>query len=119
MTEYIDIAIKYALMLFSKTEWHALTILLLITSSVTETAKRAVFVGYTKVKRNQYIYATAFCVGAISGLCGIYFGSPLISTWFWITAGMIAGPLSNMLHWLTLGLVAWKFPKLAEALKGK
>lgn len=117
--EYIAIIKEYALLLFTKSEWHALIMLLLVTSSFTETAKRVFFVRMAKIKKKQYIYATAFIVGMAASIVGFFIGKQTISIWFWVVAGSIVGPLSNAIHWLTLGAIAWKFPKLAEALKGK
>lgn len=117
--EYINIIKEYALLLFTKSEWHALIMLILVTSSFTETAKRVFFIRMPKIKKKQYIYGTAFMIGAIASIVGFFIGKPSISVWFWIVAGSITGPTSNAIHWLTLGLIAWKFPKLAEALKGK
>lgn len=117
--EYIAITKEYALLLFTKSEWHALIMLLLVTSSFTETAKRVFFVRMAKIKKKQWIYGTAFIIGVIASIVGFFIGKQTISIWFWVVAGSIAGPLSNAIHWLILGAIAWKFPKLAEALKGK
>lgn len=118
MTEYINIITNYALLIFSKSEWHALLMLIFVTSAITETAKRVFFVRMNKGKKKQYIYATAFMVGIVAGISGAFIGKPTIPAWFWMVAGSIAGPVANMLHWLTLGLIAWKFPKLAGILSG-
>ena len=117
--DYINIFKEYALLLFTKSEWHALIMLILITSSFTETAKRVLFIRMPKIKKKQYIYGTAFIIGAIASIVGFFIGKPSIPTWFWIVAASIVGPVSNAIHWLTLGLIAWKSPKLADALKGK
>lgn len=117
--EYINIIKEYALLLFTKSEWHALIMIILVTSSFTETAKRVLFIRMPKIKKKQYIYGTAFMIGAIAGIVGSFIGKPSISIWFWVVAGSIAGPASNAIHWITLGAIAWKFPKFADALKGK
>jgi len=118
MMDYINIIIKYALLIFDRSEWHTLLMLIFVTSAFTETAKRVFFAKMNKGKKKQYIYATAFIVGLIIGIIGTFIGDPKISAWSWLIAGSIAGPIANMLHWLTLGLIAWKFPKLAEILSG-
>ena len=119
MIEYINIIKQYALLLFTSSEWHALVMILIIVSAITETAKRVFFIRMTKINKKRWIYGTAFIIGLISGIAGLWLGKNIIPAWFWLVAGVISGPLSNMLHWVTLGVIAWKFPKLAEALKGK
>ena len=116
--DYIDLIAGYALLLFTKSEWHALFILIIVTSSLTETAKRVFFIRMPKIKKKQFIYGTAFIVGVIAAIAGAFIGKQTITLWFWVVAGVIVGPTSNMIHWLTIGAIAWKFPKLAEALKG-
>lgn len=118
MIEYLKIAGDYALLIFSRSEWHALLMLVFVTSAITETAKRVFFIRMGKNKKKQYIYGTAFIVGLVAGAIGAYIGDPKISDWFWVVAAPIAGPVANMLHWLTMGVIAWKFPRLADTLTG-
>lgn len=116
--EYITLIKEYGLLIFTVSEWHALIMLLLVTSSITETAKRTFIARMASVQKNQWIYGTAFVVGAIASGIGSQIGAPSIPLWFWLVTGVLVGPLANMLHWITLGVIAWKFPTLATALKG-
>lgn len=117
--EYINTIKEYALLIFTVAQWHAFIMMMIVTSSLTETAKRVFFIRMGKIKKKQWLYGTAFVVGIVASIAGSQLGEPTIPTWFWYVAAIIVGPVSNMIHWLTLGLIGWKFPKLADALKGK
>jgi len=101
-------------------QWKALIFLLIITSAITETVKRVFLLRVAALKKKRIVYAVAFVTGAVAGGLGwAMVGVEDVASYYWVTFGVIVGPLANFLHWVTLGVVAWKFPALAEALKGK
>lgn len=117
---HIDETVTAVLGLLTPEQWKTWLFLIVITSAMTETAKRVFFLRMASVKRKRFVYATAFVVGAMAA----YFGYATVGTewtpvYYWAMFGVTAGPLANFLHWVTLGAIAWKFPGLADALKGK
>lgn len=101
-------------------QWKTWVFIVIITSGLTETAKRTFFLTMTKVKKKQWVYGTAFTAGCITAVTGwSMVGVDSTPDYLWLMFGVTAGPVSNFMHWVTLGAVAWKFPELAAALKGK
>lgn len=101
-------------------QWKAWVFIIIITSGLTETAKRTFFLTMTKMRKKQWVYGTAFVFGCVTAGVGWYMvGVTYTPDYFWLMFGVTAGPVSNLLHWVTMGAIAWKFPDLAAALKGK
>ena len=115
MNEYLG----YALLLFDKSQWHVFVVMLLAVSAVTETVKWVFLLESGKNQKARVLYATAFVGGVLASIAGFYTSTVVLPLWFWGLSAVVLGPVSNFLHWLSLGLVAWKFPGLADALKGK
>jgi len=116
----LDNALELLKQLLTVEQWRAFIWLLVITSGVTETVKRVFLLRASALKRKRWVYAAAFLTGAVAATSGHFLaGDEFVPVYYWATFGVVAGPLANFLHWVTLGVVAWKFPALAEALKGK
>lgn len=117
--EYIDKVAAIFLQVLTIDQWKALGFLVLISSSITETVKR-VFLQRTNAYRfKQTVYAVAFVVGFVAGLIGwLLAGTEYVPNYYWLTFGVIAGPIANFIHWLIPLIVGWKFPALAGKLKG-
>lgn len=116
MTEIKELALQ-ALTL---DQWKTWIFLIVITSAVTETAKRVFFLRMAKLRRRQWVYGTAFVVGVLAGAAGfVMVGTAAIPDYYWALFAATSGPIANFLHWLTLGLIAWKFPGAADVLKGR
>jgi hypothetical protein len=107
------------LLILTLDQWKALGFMLSIVSAVTETVKRVFLVGMLSTRRRQYVYAVAFLTGFASGMIGWgMVGTTAVPDYYWLTFGIIVGPAANFLHWISLGIVAWKWPELAQSLKG-
>lgn len=115
----MELLAKYALMIFHLDEWVALLVMLIMVSAVTESAKRMFFIRWTRASKKQALYTTALVAGLLLSILAPWVVHGHIRPWFWGVTAVTLGPGSNMLHWLTLALVAWKWPGLAEKLKGK
>jgi hypothetical protein len=114
--EYLD----KLLTILTLDQWKALGFMALITSAITETCKRVFFIGMSPRRKSQYIYAVSFMAGIVAGSVGYFMvGTGAVPDYYWFAFGTIAGPASNLAHWLLLGVVAWKWPDLADKLKGK
>lgn len=115
MNEYMQVIYN----ILTPEEWEALVFMLLPVIGFVETAKRVFFIRMTKIRRKRWIYGISYLVGIIAGYAGYLFGSATIPIWFWVFSATLIGPASNMAVWGVTGVIAWKFPKLALALKGK
>lgn len=109
----------YLLLVFTPVEWHALGILALVVTAVTETTKRVFFIKFPKVRKKRAVYATATLVAITVSGAGALTTTGDVRPWVWLVAATTLGPLTNFLHWASLGVIAWKAPGLATALKGK
>lgn len=118
--DYFDSIFKGLSFALTAPQWRALIFLLLITSGVTETVKRVFLLRASAARKKQVIYSVAFVTGIAAGLLGWWLvGAADVPGYYWLTFGVIVGPLANFLHWATMGVVAWKFPGFAAALKGR
>jgi len=116
----VDKALELLQQLLTVDQWRAFIWIVITTSAITETVKRVFLLRASAFRRKRAVYASAFVTGNVAGFVGwAMVGTETVPAYYWVIFGAIAGPLANFLHWVTLGVVAWKFPALAEALKGK
>lgn len=115
MTEYTQYAIDFIVGSFSPKEWRALLMALIFVSSITEVLKRALWLRTAKKKKQSRLFLSAFGAGMVVMFL-LWPGASLVP---WFIIGATVGPATNFLHWITLIAIAWKFPKLAEIIKGR
>jgi len=101
-------------------QWKALAFIIIITSAITETAKRVFFIYMPKTRKLRFIAGTSFVVGCAAAFCGFMMvGTQWTPDYYWAMFGVVAGPASNFMHYISLSVIAWKFPSLAASIKGK
>lgn len=115
MTEYIKPGIEFIVGSFTPKEWRSLLMSLIFVSSITEVLKRALWLGTAAKFKKRNLYLSAFGAGVVVSFF-VWPGNSLIP---WFIIGVTLGPVTNFIHWATLIAIAWKFPKLADIIKGK
>ena len=117
--EYLDKLIGAMLAVLTIEQWKALGFLTMIASAVTETVKRVFLQRANAYRFKQTVYAVSFAVGVAAGVLGwMMAGTAEVPNYYWLTFGVIAGPIANFVHWLIPTVVGWKFPTMADRLKG-
>ncbi|MBD3609088.1 MAG: hypothetical protein HUJ30_00905 [Gammaproteobacteria bacterium] len=115
----INMITQYALMLLDASQWHALVVMLLVVSLATEQIKRVFYMRLPKRKKRRRVYATSSLLAMVASVVGYLVDTTGIELWFWLFTASTVGPVANALHKVTLAVIAWKWPALADALKGK
>lgn len=113
--DWYSFAVDFLVTLLSNKEWIALAWVLVVIYAGTESFKRMYAITFIEKKRKQLLYFCAFLIGALFS----FLLWPKQGTLPWFVPAVFAGPLSNFLHFAVLSLISWKFPKLAEIIKGK
>jgi len=99
--------------LFTGGEWKAFLLLILLTFSTTELAKR-IHRKFLCRYGKQEIWLEAFIFGAFWS----YVIWPAASTTVWYIPGIIAGPVTSALHRGVLGWMKSKYPATHAAITG-
>lgn len=111
---WFSFAVSFFVTLLTQKEWIALAWVLVVIYAGTESFKRSYAVTLAKVKQKKLLYFCAFALGGVFS----FLLWPQSGVLPWYVPAMFAGPLANFLHWVALSLLEWKFPKLADILKG-
>lgn len=96
-------------------EWRAVLLVLVALTSVTETVKRLILPALLVRYRKRAIYGTSLAAGMVFA----YILWPKDSEIPWYILGASAGPAANFIHNRAMAIIAWKFPVLADKIKGK
>jgi hypothetical protein len=103
--EYLTIARDYLLLLLDAPQWHILALIVLVTSGATESVKR--LLTSTGKKRDRTIYAASLAFGLLSTVAGYFVAIKVQPMWFWLTTGVMAGPVTSWLYRYTMPVIKY------------